>query len=854
MPLRERLLAAAGPLLGALLFGLAIAILRHELAEHRLADVVAHLESIPARQVALALALTAGSYLTLTGYDTLAFRTIRNPLPYRRVALSSFIGFVFSHNVGLSVFGGSAVRYRMHSSWGVKPADIARVIALNLLTFWLGFFTLGGAAFALAPLPMPEPFASLVASSRPLGVALLAALAAYVAWSAASRQRAIRLWGFEIALPGLSTTAAQIAISCLDWTLAAGVLWVLLPSAPGLGAPLFLGAYLLAQVVGLASHVPAGLGVFESVMVVLLAPFLPGDQVLGSILAYRIVYYLIPLSLGVGLLGGYEGLQHRQVLQRAQGLVEQWLPAVVPRIFGVTIFLAGVLLLVSGATPAEPGRLRTLSHLLPLPAIELSHFLGSAIGVALLFLARALQQRIDSAYFLTLALLGAGAAASLVKGFDWEEACVLTAMMLALLPCRTFFYRRSSLLAQPFSAEWTVAIVLTLVGTAFVVDFAYERVAYSNELWWRFELTANAPRSLRALVGGALVAAAYAGARLLRPAPPVPGRPSPAEIERARAVVEHAPRTSAHLALLGDKQLLFHDSGRSFVMYGVEGRSWIAMGDPVGPAAERRELAWRFRELADRHNGRTAFYEVGSADLPVYVDLGLSLYKLGEEARVPLQGFSLAGGSRKGLRASVNRVEREGGSFAIVPPPEVPPLLDELQAVSTRWLEARRTREKRFSLGFFDRRYLSLLPLAVVRKQGRLVAFANVWCGAEHEELSVDLMRHLPDAPPGVMEYLFAELMLWGSAQGYRWFGLGMAPLAGLERHRLAPVWNRLGALLFRHGENFYNFQGLREFKDKFDPLWEPRYLASSGRWTVGLVLAHVASLISGGAGGVIAK
>ncbi len=120
--------------------------------------------------------------------------------------------------------------------------------------------------------------------------------------------------------------------------------------------------------------------------------------------------------------------------------------------------------------------------------------------------------------------------------------------------------------------------------------------------------------------------------------------------------------------------------------------------------------------------------------------------------------------------------------------------------------------------------------------------------------MSLDLMRYADDAPSGVMEYLFAQLMLWGRAQGYRWFSLGMAPLAGLEEHRLAPLWNKLGALLFRHGEHFYNFQGLRAFKDKFDPIWAPRYLASPGGLATPIALGHVAALVSGGVSGVVTK
>jgi phosphatidylglycerol lysyltransferase len=238
-------------------------------------------------------------------------------------------------------------------------------------------------------------------------------------------------------------------------------------------------------------------------------------------------------------------------------------------------------------------------------------------------------------------------------------------------------------------------------------------------------------------------------------------------------------------------------------MYGVRRRSWVAMADPVGPPPVRRELAWRFRELADEHGGSAVFYEVSVAELPIYLDLGLTLHKMGEEARVPLDRFSLRGKGKQDLRTALHRMAREGGEFALLSPAEVPPLLDQFEAVSEQWLARKSVREKRFSMGYFDRAYLARLPVAVVRQRGRLVAFANVWAGAAKEEMSVDLMRYADDAPPGVMEYLFTKLILWGQEQGYRWFSLGMAPLSGFEQHRLAPAWTRLGGLLFRFGDHF---------------------------------------------------
>jgi len=338
--------------------------------------------------------------------------------------------------------------------------------------------------------------------------------------------------------------------------------------------------------------------------------------------------------------------------------------------------------------------------------------------------------------------------------------------------------------------------------------------------------------------------------RLLRPAPEEPDPPTMEEVERAAAILTNEANSQANLALLGDKPLLFSPSGNAFLMYGVEGRSWIAMGDPIGPDDEKQELIWNFRELCDLHAGWPVFYEVQRQNLHFYLDLGLTLLKIGEEARVPLEGFSLDGGDRKWMRKMQRRLEAEGCAFEIINPG---PVIEELRVISDAWLAEKRTREKGFSLGFFSEQYIRRCPVAVVRRENQIVAFANLWEGAG-EELSVDLMRHLPDAPAGVMDYMFVHLILWSQQQGYRWFNLGMAPLSGLENRSLGTLWNRVGSLAYRFGENFYNFQGLRQYKEKFDPVWEPMYLASPGGLALPRILTNLAALISGGLRGVISK
>jgi phosphatidylglycerol lysyltransferase len=837
------------PLLILALFAVALRVLQDTLAHYRYRDVIRYLDALPIDQILLAAALTLLGYLVMTGYDTLAFRYIRHPLPYFKIALASFIGYAFNNNAGFSGLVGGSLRYRLYNAWRLTAVEIAKVIAFCTVSFWLGFVLLGGIFFLTTPPDIPPSIHIPFASIRLLGIILLLPAIGYMLWIAIRREPVrIKQWEFE--LPSAGLFVAQLTTSCLDWIIAASVLYILLPDSLPLTFSRFLGIFLLAQIAGVASNVPGGIGIFEAIILVFLAPFFSASAILGALVAFRVIYYLLPLLVAILLLATHEIVEKREGVAKAWRIFGRWAPGIAPQLLAFTTFIGGAVLLFSGATPTLPGRIGFLRRVVPLPLVELSHFFGSIAGAALLLLARGLQRRLDAAYQLTVVVLGTGILFQIFKGGDFEEAIILGVMLFALVASRRHFYRKASLLNEGFGPGWIAAILLVLISSAWLGFFSYKHVEYSRDLWWHFSFRADAPRFLRASVGVVGLLLLFSIQRLLRPAAEEPDPPTIDEVERAAAVIADEKNSQANLALLGDKPLLFSPTGRAFLMYGVEGRSWISMGDPVGADDEKQELIWRFRELCDLHAGWPVFYEVQRQNLHFYLDLGLTLLKIGEEARVKLDDFSLDGGDRKWMRKMLRRVESESCTFEIV---DAAPIVDELRVISDSWLAEKKTREKGFSLGFFAERYVSQCSVAIVKKDDRIVAFANLWEGAG-EELSVDLMRHLADAPSGVMDFMFVSLILWGQERGYAWFNLGMAPLSGLENRSLGTLWNRVGSLAYRFGENFYNFQGLRQYKEKFDPEWEPMYLASPGGLALPRILTNLAALISGGLRGVISK
>ena len=536
--------------------------------------------------------------------------------------------------------------------------------------------------------------------------------------------------------------------------------------------------------------------------------------------------------------------------KHASGLIRRLLGLayeLTPQIFAIVAFVAGALMLVTAVTPEFDDRLRRLTGVVSPILIDLSHFVASIAGFLLLLLSAGLWRRRRGAYWAALLVLATGAVFSILKGLDWQQAINLVMVAALLAPCRSAFNRRSRL-SEPLRPSWLVLLTAVVAAMLWLGFFAYRDVAYSDELWWRFLSDRQASGFLRAGLVLAILTLVVAGRSLLSsPGAHNHGPASAADIERATAALKAADSATpeAWLAMLGDKALMFSPSGSSFLAYRVRGRRWITMGEPAGLKSERRELLWSFAEMADSYGGAAVFYSVSEDILGDLATMGLAVRKVGETAVIEADKFSIEGKGKQNLRTAVNRAEREGSSFEVLPPGAAGPIADELREISDAWLAMHEGSEKSFSMGRFDAAYLDLTPLAVVREGGRIVAFANLLTSPD--EAAVDLMRHRPDAPHGVMDYLFIRCAQWAKAEGLASFDLGMAPLAGLEDRRIAPVFARVGALVFEEGGALYGFQGLRSYKGKFGPDWRSRFIAAPVSTPLPLALLDVALLTSGG-------
>lgn len=834
------------------LFGLGLFALYRLLAPVDIEAVTAQIRATPWQIIGMALMTTIAGYLCLAGYDWSALRHIGRSLPTPVVLTGGLLAYAFGNTVGLTAVSGGAVRWRFYAGLGLSGYDIAAISAFTAASFGISATLVGLTALAAHPAALAALLPWPPASLRLMAVAAVLAILLPLVFASVTGRK-LQLGRFVLRAPTPGLLAAQLLISIGDICFSGLTLYLLLPGTQP-DFPVFLAIFAAATMAGVLSHVPGGVGVFETVLIAAMPAGAQLQNVAAALLLYRLIYYLLPFALALLMLAIFEAARvldrgpSRPALQRVAGAIEPAFRAIqplAPLLLAVMVFLSGLAMSVSSLLPPATQTSETAEALFPLAFIEGSALVTSALGAALIVLSMGLVRRNLGAYSLTILAMLVGAGITIFQQAEPEQALSLLLSVLVLLPFRRAFHRRSMLTHSALTPGWIALMVAALAGLGFVLFFAHKGTPYANELWWQFAADEGAPRALRSGLLASLLVALAALFMLLRTPRYRPEPPTAADLATAAAILRQGSDPMAAFVLTGDKSILLSDDSTAFVMFGTAGSSWIAYGSAVGPAEAAEEVAFTFVDAARRSGARPVFYEIGPDAVPLMLDLGMTLHKMGEEAVIDLDHFSLDGSARKKLRTTHARAGRDGLSLELLQPPHDAALLTQLAEISEEWLQGKKTQEKGFSVGRFGPDWLDLWPIALIRQHGQPVAFANILTGGGRRTAVLDLMRYRGDAPSGTMEFLFTALILRLKHDGYQRFSLGMAPLSGLSPDRSRKLWDRFGALVYRHGGGFYNFEGLRAFKAKFDPDWVPRYLATPTGMPPLLPLADAARLIA---------
>ncbi|MEM6745871.1 MAG: phosphatidylglycerol lysyltransferase domain-containing protein [Pseudomonadota bacterium] len=520
-----------------------------------------------------------------------------------------------------------------------------------------------------------------------------------------------------------------------------------------------------------------------------------------------------------------------------------------PRLLGLLTFLIGAAALISAAFPGAPAVERPFVKALMTEVPEITLTFG---GLALMVLSLGLSRRLRTAWILAFVAAAHGLVATLVFHPRHFEALMYLGLVVLLIRAKKAFYRRSALLSIKIPRAWFLASFLSVAVAGFVSllwmshQKGFVEASFIDLVFDPILGVAGRP------VAFALFVLAFFGFFLLVASPARTQRalPRTEDFARVRGLLEKAdaPRPDNVLAFSGDKSFCFDKEQSAAIAFSEIGGARIAMGTPIGPKAHWKQALEAFRKDAEAHAARPAIYAAPPDLLPDLLDLGFKVEKIGENAILDLPSFTLSGRKREVIRRGRRKLaERAGATFRMSLPPHDNALLTSLEPTSKAWLAANGGREKAFSLGRFDPAFLAHCPIGIVEIEDQVVAFGTLFVTPDKSWAGIDLMRYDPEKQvTNTMDFLFVELILWAQNEGYKGFDLAMAPLSGLVEAEYAPLFARIGRLIFERGERIYNFQGLRRFKQKFDPIWEPRYIAVPSYWSVLVVLAKAALLTNG--------
>jgi phosphatidylglycerol lysyltransferase len=603
------------------------------------------------------------------------------------------------------------------------------------------------------------------------------------------------------------------------------------------------------------SITPMGIGVVEGVMTLVYTSLgVPSAAAAAVALVYRGLGFWLPLGLGFLLLR-----RSKTFGAEEHTLEETWSV----RVIAVLTALMGCINMLSAVQPALIERLRLLESISPLAVRHGGHLTAALAGFALLILGRGLWRRKRTAWLAAMITLAISTFSHLIKGLDYEEALLALGLMLLMWLNRRHFHARSDPPSMR-QAVWvlaTSAIFTLAYGTLgfYLLDRHYsvhfnflQALRQTIVMFTQFydpglqPVTGFGRYFADSIYIIGAVTLGYSALLFLRPIlshPPA----TPEERQRVRAIVERYGRTSlAHAALFNDKHYYFAPSGSVIAFVQHRGVA-VALGDPIGPPDALSTAIAGFQQFCAMNDWTPVFYQTMPDTLAIYRQAGFEAVCIGHEAIVKLEHFTLEGGARKQFRTAIHRMERSGYHFAVHPPPLDYKTLAELRAISDEWLTMMHGSEKRFSLGWFDDEYIRSSPIAAVHDpKGLVTAFANVVSEYQANEITIDLMRRRRDVEPGTMDYLFANLLLWAKEQGHASFNLGLSALAGIGEHPDDPAVERAMHFIYQHINQFYNFKGLHEYKEKFQPIWSPRYLIYPGAGSLATAFTAVVAVNSG--------
>lgn len=720
-------------------------------------------------------------------------------------SLNNMIGFAGLVDVGL--------RYSFYGD-EERPEKSMQGISRVIPYFMSGFsmFALIGLVFTLIfPISMgiKQYWPALLGASLYLPIVLFVS----------NRKK----WAYFGQLGG-KTILSLVLVSVLDWACVISF-FLLVGYILGYNLPIYdmIPLFMIAITIGIMSMIPGSLGSFDLIMVSgLVGLGIDKAQALSWLLVFRLFYYILPFCLGVVLFLKNMGSRlNEKYLGIPQKVIEALSTIIL--VWGLRLF--GFFLIVSAIVPQELGHLPLLKELSPSTGQFVFQLPSIVLGVLFFLLARIVKRRLK----FTLALMTGLGLVSLVYLNIGSFSLISSIFLIKLLSL--IWWKKDTFVRRHYIYAWEDCCkdIIYIGGTLFLTLLLLGHLN-PHHVFQLNHLSHVITHWLYLLSVSLVLVSLYV--LLLRKSNQM--KENFGEVfdkQRYQDFITTIPNINldAALAFLGDKYLYWYqEDGQDKVVFqfAIENNKYVVMSDPLAQPGYLEKALSQFLADAEVANVAVIFYEVNQETTLLLHEYGYGFMKFGETAQVPLEKFTIEGKHGKKFRTVVNKLENKGYQFEVLQPPFDKELLNDLKEISDSWLDGRQ--EKGFSLGYFDEKYIQLAPIALVRdEENKVQAFVTFLASNGPEEASIDLMRYdLKTAPNGIMDYLFVKLLLHFKEEGVIFFDLGMAPLSNVGTEKHSFLQEKVAYLIYAFTNRFYSFSGLRQYKQKFSPVWMPRYIA----------------------------
>lgn len=776
------------------------------------------------------LVMGLSAFMLIILYDFIMAKFFELKLSPKTIFKIGWISAAFNNLIGLGGLSGGTVRVKMYQDAGVekeKSFDVS-------VSIWAAT-SLGLAFLMLVLSPFLTKFHYFY---------LLILVGLYVPFFLFGQYipffSDLPIVRNIFSVKSLSQRFILLAISSFEW-LGASVFfgYLLRLYNPDITYPIAICTYIVAMIVGMISFLPGGLGSFELMCVLILGHFgYDTTSLAASILLYRLIYYIVPWVIGMlGILWGL--VRSKLLLHQDTGFNGD---LIIKGLY-YSCSLISIIFLVGAVVP-EYGE--KFSEVTDLVYWQMDFWIRSVyffIGVFMFAFSRGIRHRLKSAWWAMLVLFAFGAFVFIPNNLNVRSIVLYLAFVALLYFSRDYFDRERIPYQKHNFLVWaTVLLGAPLVVS--VVSFVLRNGIYHDKHF--LQTVGHFVMEYHDLVLVYIIFALttsfligiFVSKRIVPEATSQEDRTLFFELAETYGGTEFT-----HLGYLDDKNIFFNEKRTVAFLYRPYRSHILVLGDPIGKREDFEDALDEFENYVTEYNMALTFYEVSNKYLELYALEGYSFMKIGEEAVMDLENFTLVGKKYAYFRNIYNRMQAGMYDFKIESPEYREFFFQELNEVSELWLNKKK--EKKFSVGYFDRDYLNQSLIATVHVDGLLEGFASLRPFYDKETLAVDLMRIRPHGANAVMDAIFLGVILWAKENGYKKFSLGMAPFANVGHKKYSKRKEKLLRYAFEFGNQIYGFKGLRKYKEKYRPQWENRYIVFRGEGRLPLVLLALAKTIN---------